>query len=209
MATNPSDVMFSDAVKATQSRLGSRAMFEKREVPGGWNHTVTPDLASFLALITTCYIATTSTAGQPYIQHRGGPPGFLRPLDDATIGFADFAGNKQYITTGNLTENDRVCLFLMDYEAKRRIKIWGTARVVENDPNLIARLMPESYRARPERAVLITVAAWDINCSQHIPQMFHAGDVANTIKTFQARVRELDAENAALKARIAELEARA
>lgn len=127
MAINPSDVMFSDAVKATQTRLGSRSMFEKREGPGGWNHAVTADLIGFLETIATCYIATATASGQPYIQHRGGPPGFLRPLDEATIGFADFAGNKQYITAGNLTENDRVCLFLMDYQAKRQVKVWGTA----------------------------------------------------------------------------------
>jgi uncharacterized protein len=206
MTMVPSDVMFSEAVKATQARLGSRAMFAKRDGEDGWRKAVTADLARFLDIVTTCYLASASAQGQPYIQHRGGPPGFLRVLDETTLGFADFAGNKQYITTGNLSENDRVCLFLVDYEAKSRVKIWGTARAVEGDRDLMQRLAPEGYKARIERAVLITVTAWDINCSQHIPQMFHAADVAGTVQTFQARVRELDAENVALKLRIAALE---
>ena len=165
-----------------------------------------PTLPVSSARSRRCYIATASAGGQPTIQHRGGPPGFLVVVDDTTIAFADFAGNQQYVTTGNLTENSRVCLFLIDCENRRRVKIWGHARTVDDDPALIARLTPAASRARVQQAVIITVETFDVNCSQHIPQKFDAADVASTIKTFQARVRELDAENGELKARIAALE---
>ena len=120
----------------------------------------------------SAYLATANSAGQPYIQHRGGPKGFIRVLDDKTLGFADFVGNRQYITTGNLAENDRAFLFLMDYAHRRRVKIWGKARVVENDAELLAKLMPEGYDARPQQPILLTIEAWDVNCPQHIPQKF-------------------------------------
>ena len=145
------------------------------------------------------FLGTASADGQPYIQHRGGPPGFLKVIDDRTIGFADFAGNRQYITLGNLSENPKAHLFLIDYAGRRRVKLWGEARVIENDPDLIARLMPESYRARSERAVLFTVAAWDANCPQHIPQMLFVEDVAAAIDVLEKRIAALEAENAQLR----------
>jgi predicted pyridoxine 5'-phosphate oxidase superfamily flavin-nucleotide-binding protein len=200
--TRASDVAFSPAVKRVQERRGSRAAYQRREEKGGWRSTVSPDLAAFLAERDSFYLATASAEGQPYIQHRGGPKGFLRVLDEQTLGFADYRGNKQYITTGNLEENDRAYIFLMDYEHRRRVKIWGRARVTE-DPEIIKRLMPEGYEAQPEQAVLFTVAAWDTNCNQHIPQKFAAEDVAAAAAVLQARIVELEAENARLRAQLA------
>ncbi len=192
-----SDVAFSPAVKAVQARKGSRAAYARREQSGAWPSTVDDDLAAFLAEQTSVFLATASADGQPYVQHRGGPPGFIRVLDEHTLGFVDYAGNKQYITAGNLSENPKFCLFLIDYAHQRRIKIWGEARVVEADDALIARLMPHGYKARPEHVVLLHVTAWDVNCPQHIPQKFDAADVAR----LQARITALEAENAALRAR--------
>lgn len=204
--TRPSsDIAFTDAVKAVQKVRGSRDMFAAKEAQGGFRTVITPDLAAFLETVTTSYLATASADGQPYVQHRGGPPGFLRLVDGQTIGFADYAGNRQYVTTGNLAENPRAQLFLMDYENRRRVKLWGKARVVEGDKALEQRLFPEGYRARIEQVILFTLEAWDINCSQHIPQMLHAADVATAVAQLQARNRELDQENTALKVHIAAL----
>jgi uncharacterized protein len=193
-----SDVAFTPAVKAVQERKGSRAAYRRVEERGGWRTKVTPDLAAFLAERDSAYVATANLAGQPYIQHRGGPKGFIRVLDDETLAFADFSGNRQYITTGNLAENDRAYLFLMDYARRRRVKIWGRAKVVEA-ADTIARLMPEGYAARPEQAIVFTVEAWDTNCPQHIPQKFDAADVAATVHKLQARITELEAENEELR----------
>lgn len=201
-----SDVAFSAAVKAVQEKRGSRRAYAKREEKGGFRSQITPDLAEFLSQATSFYLATASAAGRPYVQHRGGPAGFLVVLDARTLAFADFAGNRQYITTGNLSENPRTQIFVMDYARRQRIKIWGRARTVENDLELMARLFPQGYEARAEQAIVFTVEAWDSNCQQHIPQMFKAEDVARTIAQFQERMRELDRENAALKARIDALE---
>ena len=156
-------------------------------------------LAEFIAQRDSFYLATAGADGQPYVQHRGGPPGFLRVLGERTLGFADFKGNRQYITTGNLSENAKAFIFVMDYAQRRRVKLWGRARVVEGDDALLARLWPEGYDARPEQAILFEVEAWDTNCPQHIPQLFAAEDVARTVTQFQARIRELEAEVAALK----------
>jgi predicted pyridoxine 5'-phosphate oxidase superfamily flavin-nucleotide-binding protein len=195
-----SEVAFSPAVKAIQERRGSRAAFAKREEKGGWRTTITPDLAQFIAETRSFYLASASADGQPYVQHRGGPPGFLRILDERTLAFADYKGNRQYITTGNLADNPRAFIFIMDYINRRRIKLWGRARVVEGDADLVARLWPEGYQARPEQLIVFEVAVWDSNCPQHIPQMFHAEDVAHAVTRLQARIRELEAEVAALKA---------
>jgi predicted pyridoxine 5'-phosphate oxidase superfamily flavin-nucleotide-binding protein len=140
------------------------------------------------------YLATANAAGQPYIQHRGGPPGFLRVLDEETFGFADFAGNKQYITLGNIQENPKAHVFLMDYAHRRRIKIWGELSAVEGDAALNARLKPAGYKARVERVMLIRVSAWDVNCPQHIPQKIDAADVTAALASRDARIAELEAE---------------
>jgi predicted pyridoxine 5'-phosphate oxidase superfamily flavin-nucleotide-binding protein len=201
MSQPSSDVAFTPAVKAIQEKRGSRGQYARMEQRGGWQTAITPDLAGFLNEVRSFYLATANADGQPYIQHRGGPPGFLRVIDERTLGFADFKGNRQYITTGNLSENSKAYIFVMDYAHRRRVKLWGRARVVENDTVLLAKLWPEGYQAREEQAILFEVEAWDTNCPQHIPQMFHAEDVAGTIVKFQERIKELEAEVAALKAR--------
>jgi predicted pyridoxine 5'-phosphate oxidase superfamily flavin-nucleotide-binding protein len=196
-----SDVAFSPSVKAAQARLGSRGAYARMEEGEGWSTTVTDELRGFLAERDSFYLATANAAGQPYVQHRGGPRGFVHVLDERTLAFADFGGNRQYITVGNLAENDRAFLFFMDYARRQRIKVWGRARVVEGDPALLARMMPKGYKARGERVIVFTVEAWDANCPQHIPQKIDAADVRATVDRLEARVRELEAENRALRAR--------
>jgi predicted pyridoxine 5'-phosphate oxidase superfamily flavin-nucleotide-binding protein len=190
----PSDIAFTDAVKAQQTRMGSRRAYAHMEEGSGWQTHITPELREFIAARDSMYLATANAAGQPYIQHRGGPPGFLRVLDQQTIGFADFAGNKQYITLGNLQENAKAHVFLMDYAHRRRIKIWGELSVVEGDAALNTRLKSEDYKARVERVMLIKVAAWDVNCPQHIPVKIDAAGVAAAIAKRDARIEELEAE---------------
>jgi len=197
--TPSSDIAFSPSVKAVQARRGSRAGYAKMEQKGGFATTIDDALAGFIAEQRSFYLATANDEGQPYIQHRGGPKGFLRVLDDKTLAFADFSGNKQYITTGNLADNPKAFIFLMDYANRRRVKIWGTARAVE-DPELVAQLMPEGYRARGEQAVMFTIEAYDVNCPQHIPQMVFAEDVAEIVTDLRKRIGELEAENARLRA---------
>ena len=194
-----SDVAFTPTVKAIQDRKGSREAYRRVEERGGWETRITPDLADFIAAQTSVFFATATRDGQPYIQHRGGPPGFLRVLDAHTIAFADFSGNRQYITQGNLADNPKAHLFLIDYVHGRRVKIWGEARVVEGDDALVARLMPADYKARPEQAILFTVAAWNANCPKHIPQRFDAADVATALAVRDRRIAELEAEVARLR----------
>ena len=194
-----SDVAFTPSVKAIQSRKGSRRAYQRAEQDGGWPDRITPDLAAFIAAQRSVFLATANREGQPYIQHRGGPPGFLRVLDEKTIGFADFAGNRQYITLGNLADNPKAYLFLIDYAHRQRVKIWGEARVVENDAALIARLMSEGYKARAEQAILFTVAAWSANCPQHIPQRFDAADVAAALEERDQTIAALETEVRALR----------
>jgi predicted pyridoxine 5'-phosphate oxidase superfamily flavin-nucleotide-binding protein len=195
-----SDIAFSPSVKGAQQRRGSRAAYAKMEEKGGFAVEIDAALAGFIAEQRSFYLATANADGQPYIQHRGGRPGFLRVLDPRTLGFADFSGNRQYITTGNLAENPRAMIFLMDYVNRRRVKIWGTARVVEHDEALSARLFPDGYRARAEAVILFTVEAWDTNCPQHIPHMLFAEDVAPVMDDLKARIASLEAENARLRA---------
>ena len=195
-----SDIAFTESVKTVQSRRGSRGTYAKMEARGGFRTTITPDLIAFLSEVDTAYLATSNSAGQPYVQHRGGPKGFFRALDDTTLGFVDYSGNRQYITLGNLAENDRAFLFLMDYARRRRVKIWGRAQVIESDPELIARLMPEHYPAHPEQVILLEVKAWDINCSQHIPQKLNLIGVAGLLTDLRARVELLENENNRLRA---------
>lgn len=194
-----SDIAFTPSVKEMQVRRGSRASYRRMEEKGSWKTRITPDLAAFIGAQRSVFLATANAAGQPYIQHRGGPPGFLRVLDDRTIGFADFAGNRQYITLGNLADNSKAHLFLIDYAGRQRVKIWGEARAVEDDPGLIAGLMPEGYGARAERAILFTVSAWDANCPQHIPRRLDLDDVAAAIAERDERIRRLEAEIAGLR----------
>jgi len=192
--TYSSDVAFTPSVKALQTRKGSRDRYARMEERGAWQTRITPDLAAFIAAQTSVFLASANLEGQPYIQHRGGPAGFLRVVDDDTIGFADFAGNRQYITQGNLADNPKAQLFLIDYADQRRVKIWGEARVVEGDVELTAKLMPEGYRARPEHVILFTVRAWDANCPQHIPQRIEVADVAVALAARDQRIEALEAE---------------
>jgi predicted pyridoxine 5'-phosphate oxidase superfamily flavin-nucleotide-binding protein len=195
----PSDVAFSPAVKAIQTRKGSRDSYAEVERGRGWQSEIDDNLAAFLATRTSFYLATASADGQPYIQHRGGPAGFIHVLDKSTLAFADFSGNRQFITQGNLSENPKAHIFLMDYTYRQRVKIWGEAKIVEDDAALLASLMPHGYRARPEQVILFRVIAWDTNCKQHIPQKFDAADVKVAIESRDARIAELEAEIAALK----------
>ena len=193
-----SDVAFTPAVKSIQTRKGSREAYSHVE-QRGWRTEVDERLAAVLADANSFYFATASADGQPYIQHRGGPAGFLKVLDKQTLAFTDYAGNQQYLTQGNLSENPKAYIFVMDYAHRRRVKIWGEARVVEDDPALTQSLMPKGYRARPEQVIVFKIAAWDTNCPQHIPQKFDAADVAAALAARDARIAELEAEVAALK----------
>jgi predicted pyridoxine 5'-phosphate oxidase superfamily flavin-nucleotide-binding protein len=197
-----SDIAFTPAVKAIQVARGSRDLYERVEARGGFRSLIDAELAGFLGNVDTAYLATANADGQPYAQHRGGPKGFIRVLDEHRLGFADFAGNRQYITTGNLAENDKAFLFLMDYAQRRRIKLWGRARVVTDDPALLSRVMPQAYRAKPEQIILFTVEAWDANCPQHIPQKFDAADIAAALAKMEARIAALEAENSNLKQKL-------
>jgi predicted pyridoxine 5'-phosphate oxidase superfamily flavin-nucleotide-binding protein len=199
MKAPASDVAFSPAVKRVQAARGSRGAYARLEAGGGFATAIDDDLRAFLADIDTAFFATASADGQPYVQHRGGPKGFIRALDDQRLAFLDFAGNRQYVSTGNLTENDRVCLFLMDYAHRRRVKVWGRAEIVPATDELRAVLATPGYRGRVEQVVVITVEAWDANCPQHIPIKVDAADVARVVEGLEARVATLEAENARLE----------
>jgi len=191
-----SDVAFSSTVKAVQERKGSRGAYARVEEAGGFETAITPEIAAFIAAQTSVFLATANANNQPYIQHRGGPPGFLRVLDEHTLAFADYRGNKQFITTGNLLDNPRVHLFLIDYAHRQRVKVWGEAKVVSiaDDAAFVESLMPEGYVARAEQAIVIRVSAWNANCPQHIPQRFEAADVAAALAAKDARIAELEAQ---------------
>lgn len=190
----PSDIAFTPTVKALQARKGSRHAYARMEENGSWETQITPELESFIAEQRSVFLATANADGQPYIQHRGGPPGFLRVLDARTLAFVDFAGNRQYISTGNLAENPKAHLFLIDYRQRKRVKLWGEARMVEATAELLARLMPEGYRAKPEQVLLFAVRAWDANCPQHIPPRFEAADVLAALQAKDRRIAELESE---------------
>src|ERR1700694_4222551 len=187
-----SDVAFTPTVKAIQDRKGSRRAYRRMEEGGSWETRITPELTEFIGKQRSIFIATANQEGQPYVQHRGGPPGFLRVIDETNLGFVDFVGNRQYITQGNLQEDAKALLFLIDYGLRKRVKIWGTARMVEGDAALTATLMPQGYKARPEQVILFRVSAWDANCHQHIPQRFEAADVAAALAERDERIKMLE-----------------
>jgi uncharacterized protein len=197
--TYSSDVAFTPTVKAIQARKGSRDAYAHVEQRGGWRTEIDEDLAARLTEANSLYFATSTADGQPYIQHRGGPKGFVKILDKSTLAFADYSGNRQYITQGNLSENPKAYIFVMDYAHRRRVKLWGEARVVDDDPALMSSLMPKGYKARPEQVIVFKISAWDTNCPQHIPQKFDAADVAAALAARDGRIAELEAELAALK----------
>lgn len=206
MASTPpyaSDVAFSAAVKHAQARKGSRNAYAHMERSGGWETHITAPLRNYIAAQTSVFLATASAQGQPYVQHRGGPPGFLQVLDERTLAFADFAGNRQFISSGNLSENPKAQLFLMDYAHRQRIKIWGEARVVEGDTELLRRLMPRDYKARAEQVIVFAVSAWDANCPQHIPVLLDAQEVQRAMHVRDLRIQELEAQVLALQRALA------
>jgi hypothetical protein len=198
----PSDIAFTPAVKAIQDRKGSRDNYARMEEGEGWSTTITPPLAAFIAEQNSIYLGTANAAGQPYIQHRGGPPGFLRVVDEATLAFVDFKGNRQYITQGNLAENPKAFIFLMDYARRRRIKLWGTAWFVEGDAELVKSLMPEGYRAHPEQVFMFSLSAWDANCPQHIPKRVDLVEMEAVIAAKDRTILELAAQVAELTRRL-------
>jgi uncharacterized protein len=200
-APYPSDIAFTTTVKAIQQRKGSRHGYARMEQNGGWETRITPELREFIAAQTSIYLATANAEGQPYIQHRGGPAGFLRVLDDHTLAFVDYAGNKQYISSGNLSDNPKAHLFLMDYAQRQRIKIWGKAQVFEANATLLDQLMPKDYRAKPEQVIVFTVSTWDANCPQHIPVRMEASDIQQLLDQRDTRIRELEAQLAQSLAR--------
>ena len=196
----PSDVVFTPSVKALQQARGSRHAYARMEQGRGFQTGITDDMRGFIEAQTTLFMATANLEGQPYIQHRGGPAGFLHVLDEHTLAFADFTGNRQFVSTGNLQDNPKAQLFLMDYAHRQRLKIWGEARV-ETDPALVARLMPEGYKARAEQAIVFTVKAWDANGPQHIPHLVPVDEVVPAIAERDQRIAALEEELARLRRR--------
>lgn len=186
------EIAFTTEVKAAQEQRGSRQTYDRYIANGPANDTVTPKIAEFIAQLEGFYLGTVSSNGYPYIQFRGGPPGFLKVLDEKTLGFADFSGNVQYITVGNLSGNDRAFLFLMDYRHRRRIKIWGRAEYVEGESSLLEQVRVPDYPAQVERAILFHVEATSENCPQHIPIRYSEGEVAAMIAPLQNRIAELE-----------------
>lgn len=205
---NNSDIVFTPAAQREMATRAS-AKNDEHRIAEGFPNTVTPELASFIAEQDTVFLATATASGAPYIQHRGGPKGFIKIVDERTLGFADYRGNRQYITIANLSENYRAYLFLLDPARRQRIKVWGHARVVENDPVLIEKLFDHGYKAKPERAILFSIDAWDVNCSQHIVTRFTETDIEQILGSMQAkaqvRITELETENAWLKPQISHL----
>ena len=205
MARNYRHTLFSDAVKALQERHGSRAAYLKMDADAdGTPDALTAKELDYIALRDSFYMASVTAHGWPYMQHRGGPAGFLRHLGGNRIGFADYRGNRQYISTANLADDDRVSLFLMDYPNKDRLKLVGHAHSVElaDDPALVTSLMPDGYRAVPERAFLIDVIGWEWNCSQHITPRFTEAEISAAIQPMAAEHNHLRAENAALRTQL-------
>ncbi len=194
-----SDIAFTPSVKSIQEQMGSRQQYERMEERGGWQNVITQDLADFVAEQDSLYLATATAEGRPYIQHRGGPKGFLRVLDDQTLAFADFTGNRQYISLGNLAENNQAFLFLMDYGTQTRIKIWGTAEVITDNPALLKQLTDSQYKGKPERVIRFHVEAWDANCRQHIPLKYSQEDVESILQPLKDRLTALEGENETLK----------
>ena len=197
-----SDIAFSPSVKIIQERMGSRQQYARMEEGDGWSDTITPELVDFLSEVDSIYLGTANAEGRPYIQHRGGPKGFLKVLDDRTLAFADFMGNRQYISLGNLAENNQAFIFLMDYATQTRIKVWGTAEVIENDPDLVQQLTDPQYKGKPERVIRFHVQAWDANCRQHIPLKYSQKDVEAIVQPLRDRITSLEAENTQFKKQI-------
>lgn len=193
-----SEVAFSPTVREVQTRKGSRDRYAKVDESGSWTGSLNPQMIDFISKQRSFFISSVSADGQPYIQHRGGPPGFLKALNHNTLAFADFRGNQQFITQGNLEDNSKSFIFLMDYETRQRLKLWGNARVIEDDKTLVSSLMPDDYEAQSEQAIIFEISLWNMNCRQHIPQRYEAADVTAALETQDQRIAELEAELASL-----------
>lgn len=193
MSAYISDIAFTPAVKRIQEEKGSRTGYANMEEKGGWQDTISDDLAHFIAERDSLYFGTANANGQPYIQHRGGKPGFLKIVDKKTLAFADFKGNRQYISSGNLSENDKAYIFLMDYANRRRIKIWGRA-YIENDPDQMNSLKDDDYAGVPDQAIFFEVTAWDVNCPQHITPRYTEDQVLQMVAPLKQRIEELEAQ---------------
>ena len=191
MTRYSSDIAFTPAVKALQAAKGSRQPYSKMEQRGSWQTKVTVELEAFLADLDMFYLGTASAEGQPYIQYRGGKPGFLQKIDDQTLGFADFRGNQQFISLGNLSENPKAFIFLVDYIHRRRIKLWGNAEVVEGETELSRKLADPDYPGQVERVILFHLEAWDMNCPQHIHKRFPQTMVTDVVEELQGKIRDL------------------
>lgn len=202
MARPISDIAFTPAVKAAQQERDSRRSYSKMEQRGGWQDAITRELQEFIAERDSFYLGTASSDGQPYIQHRGGAKGFLKVLDEKTLAVADYAGNAQYISLGNLSENNKAFIFLMDYPHQRRIKIWGTAEFIENDPALLERVTDPDYPAKPQRVLVFRVKAWDLNCKQHIQQRFTVEDMRPIVRRLQDKISELEGRSRRLESQL-------
>jgi predicted pyridoxine 5'-phosphate oxidase superfamily flavin-nucleotide-binding protein len=200
---NNSSRVFTPAVLKAQAERGATKAYAAR-VAEGFPDTITPELAKFIAEQDTAFLATASADGAPYVQHRGGPKGFIKVIDERTLGFADYRGNRQYITLANLSENDRAFLFLLDPGRKQRIKLWGRAQMVEGDSALVAKLFDGGYKARPERALIFKLEAWDVNCSSHIVARYTEEQLEEFFSAVRARIGELEAENQKLRAALAQ-----
>jgi predicted pyridoxine 5'-phosphate oxidase superfamily flavin-nucleotide-binding protein len=196
---NNSDLVFPPAARRAQEQRGSAKAYTAR-VEQGFPDKITEDLAQFIARMDTAFLGTVTENGSPYIQHRGGPRGFIKIIDEKTLGFADYRGNKQYITISNIENNNRAFLFLLDAASRSRIKIWGRLRAVEDDKALIEKLFDEGYRAKPERVLLFTIEAWDVNCSQHITERFTKEEIQGAVAQIQQKIVALETENAQLRA---------
>lgn len=192
MKTPVSDIAFTPSVKAFQAYMGSRGNYEQMEQHGGWKSKVEPQLERFIANMDTFFLGTVNAEGQPYIQHRGGPKGFLKVLNETTLAFGDFEGNRQYITAGNLNDNPKAFIFLLDTAHRRRIKIWGRAEVVEHDPDLLEDFSNPDYGYEPTRVIRFHVDAWDVNCPQHITPRFTEEEIQEIIQPLNERIAELE-----------------
>lgn len=194
----PSDIVFTPAVKKMQEKYASRASYARMEQFGGWNTKITSGLKEFLSTIDSFYLGTVNNEGQPYIQHRGGSKGFLKAMDEETLAFADFSGNKQYISIGNLSENNKATIFLMHYVSQTRIKIWGTAEV-SDDAKTLDLVYDNTYHAKIERAIVFKVKAWDMNCKQHIKQRFTAEEIKKITSPLESKIKALESTIQQLK----------
>jgi predicted pyridoxine 5'-phosphate oxidase superfamily flavin-nucleotide-binding protein len=203
VSDNNAHLVFTPAAQQAQAERGSARGYGRR-VAEGFPDKVTPELAKFIAELDTAFLGTATKDGAPYIQHRGGPKGFIKVIDERTLGFADYRGNRQYITLANLSENDRAFLFLLDPARRQRIKLWGRARVVEDDAALVERLFDKGYKARPERAILFTIEAWDVNCSSHIVERFTQDEIHQAMHAVGQRLAALEHENEKLRTELAQ-----